>query len=121
MDDENPVFKNWRASGNDWYMKDEQMTRYANAFAEEHRNPDIPYDKWLDKVGEAVREAFPSRFENSARNRPPSVDGGSTRGGGSGRPRGKTYGDLPQDAKMQCDKDIARGIIKSREHYTKLY
>lgn len=116
---ENPQFKTWHAD-NDWYLSDTAMTRYANAVAAE--TPKMAsYTDWLRVVETAVREAFPHKFTNAARSKTAPVDGGNTRGGGGGRPKGKSYNDLPSDAKAQADKYVSQGLFKTREDYVKSY
>ncbi len=116
---ENPQFKTWHVD-NDWYLSDSAMTRYANAVASE--TPKMAsYTDWLRVVETAVKEAFPHKFTNAARGKPAAVDGGNTRGGGGGRPRGKSYNDLPSDAKTQADKYVSQGLFKTREDYVKSY
>lgn len=118
--EENPLFKTWHKD-NEWYLADPVMTRYANAYAQEHQNPNIPYMTWLDAVAEAVKEAFPHKFQNPNRAKPASVDGGSQRGGaGPGRPKAKSYNDLPADAKMQCDKYVNQKLM-TKEKYVQEY
>jgi hypothetical protein len=115
----NPVFKQWHVD-NDWYLSDPAMTRYANAFAAENQNPGIPYIQWLNMVKEGVKEAFPHKFDNPNRNKAASVDGGANRGASTGRPKSKTYNDLPADAKMQCDKYVNQKLM-TKEKYIQEY
>lgn len=117
---ENPVFKQWHADGNDWYLSDPAMTRYANAFAAENQNPGIPYVQWLNMVKEEVKNAFPHKFENPNRAKAAAVDGGAQRGANPGRPKAKGYNDLPADARIQCDKFVTQGLL-SKEQYIKDY
>jgi len=36
-------------------------------------------------------------------------------------PNARTYNNLPEEAKAQCNKDVTRGLVKSKEEYAKLY
>jgi hypothetical protein len=78
----------------------------------------------LDAVAEKVREefgeAFPDAFgaDPAPRQKRPAVDGGGTRRGPMG---GKSYNDLPPEAKAACDKWVKQGLIKSNEDYVKNY
>ena len=119
-DQQNPLFTKWHTD-NEWYLSDPAMTRYANAYAAENQNPNIPYMTWLDMVGEAVKEAFPHKFQNPNRAKPAAVDGGAQRGAVPGKPKSKGYNDLPVDAKRLCDKYVSSGLYKTKEDYVKVY
>jgi hypothetical protein len=71
-------------------------------------------------VKEGVKEAFPHKFDNPNRNKAASVDGGANRGASTGRPKSKTYNDLPADAKMQCDKYVNQKLM-TKEKYIQEY
>jgi len=118
--EENPMFKSWHQE-NEWYLTDPAMTRYANAYAQENANAGIPYTQWLEMIEGAVKEAFPHKFNNPARKTPAPVDAGSNRGNLPGRPKAKTYNDLPAEAKTICDRQVRDGLFKSREDYVKIF
>lgn len=118
--EENPMFKTWHTD-NDWYLNDGDLTLYANAFAQSNPPNGVPYTQWLESIGSAVKRAFPHKFDNPARKSPASVDGGANRGGGLGRPKNKTYNDLPADAKAHCDKLVANVPNYTKEKYVKDY
>ena len=117
---ENPMFKTWHDQ-NDWYLNDPTLTRYANAIGAETTNPNMPYLDWLKSIETAVKEAFPHKFTNTNRQKATAVDNSEMRGGALVRPKGKSYNDLPQDAKGHCDKYISQGLFKTREDYVKSY
>lgn len=99
---------------NPWFDTDEVLTSYARGV----RVPDgMSAKEQMKFISEKVKAAFPQKFENPARRQPAPVDGG-----GSARPTGgKTFNDLPADAKSMCvqfERDI-KGF--KREQYVKEY
>jgi hypothetical protein len=120
QDINNPIFKEWH-SENDWYLKDEDATIYANAVGQRIQDPSIPYPEWLKRVENAVKKAFPHKFENPRRNTAPSVDSSVQAAGvNPNQSKKKTYNDLPADAKAQCNKFVEKGIL-TKEQYIKDY
>jgi hypothetical protein len=97
------------------------LTLYANAFAQFNPPNGIPYTQWLESIGTAVKRAFPHKFSNPNRKAAASVDAGANRGGGPGRLKGKTYNDLPADAKAHCDKLVTSVPKYTKEKYVKDY
>jgi len=119
-DEENPIFKEWHLS-NDWYLKDEEATLYANAMGQKMQDPSIPYDQWLQRIENAVKKAFPHKFENPMRKAAATVDGGSQVASQAEQTnKKKGYKDLPADAKAQCDKLVGRGLL-TKEQYVSDY
>ena len=115
-----PVFDQWH-TGNEWYLKDEDMTDFANLYAQKltKQNPSLAYNDVLQQVEEKVKTTFPQRFENPERAKPTAVDSGSTR---EIAPKtGKTYNDLPADAKEMCNQNVKQGLFKSKEDWVKVY
>ncbi len=121
----------WREE-NDWYGTDKLRTRVMNAISFELRN-DPAWKKVFGKdfLDEAVRRTDEELGESGrSRSNPNKTSGGSTNGartGGSaaGR-RGKSYADLPADAKAACDADAQRvvgadKVFKKVEDYRAYY
>jgi hypothetical protein len=85
---------------NDWYSSQQTMADYANMYSGSIANledPEFSGRKLLDKVSKKVKESFPDFFKNPKRERESLGDGtgsGDDEGGA-----GKTFGDLPADAK----------------------
>lgn len=114
-------FADWSIA-NKWYRTNSDMAAYADVQAQR-----IAKDKGgfldradLDAVTEKVRLKFADDFAEeapkpAARNR---VEGGGTRRAPGG---GKTYNDLPPEARAACDKWVKQGLIKSKEDYVKSY
>ena len=114
-------FTEWVESGNDWYTKDRAMNAAADAIGEDLKSmiPERGYRAWLDAVGMRIRQEFPHKFSNPARTAPTPVASAAV-----SAPRvskGKTYHDLPADAKAACDRFIKQGLIKDRATYVKHY
>lgn len=119
--DENPIFNAWKAN-NEWMDTDPSMALFANAYGAQYKetNPNASYQDILNATTEKVKSEFAHKFENLRRDDPPPVDSGGT-GGGQQQSGGKTYNDLPADAKAQCDAWVKDGTVKSKEQYAKDY
>lgn len=105
-------WKDW-VEANPWWGVDVRKSAMATAFAQELRtkDPSLNGRALLDRISEEV-EAF---FSSSSR--PPNrVESG---GAGGGRPRGKTYDDLPAAAKEVCERQSTRLVGKDRAYATK--
>ena len=118
MEEVNPVFNQWH-TGNEWYLKDEDMTDFANLHAQKLTKQGLSYDQVLQKVESKIKETFPQRFENPERSKPSVVDGGATRE--IVAKKGNSYNDLPADAKEMCNQNVTQGLFKSKEDWVKSY
>jgi hypothetical protein len=118
--EQNPAFNQWH-TGNEWYLKDEGMTDYANLHAQRitKANPSMPYDEVLTEVEKKIKDTFPQKFENPNREKPSVVDSGATRE--IAPKQGNTYNDLPADAKAICKQNVDQGLYKSKEDWVKSY
>lgn len=114
-----PVFTAW-VGDNDWMKTDPERAAYAETYGAflNKTNPNLVGQPFLDKVSEAVKKQFPEKFENPRRNGTGKVEGN----GGNPAPRktGKTYNDLPPEAKRECDRYVKQELL-SREEYAKTY
>lgn len=110
------VLDQWRTDGNQWYGVDQAKTAYANGMAGylNVTDPTLKGRNFLDKLSELVEHQFPS--SNSARERPSKVE--ETRGGGSSKGSGKSYADLPQEAKAACDSFSSRVVGSNKVYKT---
>lgn len=114
-----PTFLSW-AEDNRWYNTDRELTEFADDYAEivRKRNPGLVGKEFLDTVKERVKRGFPEKFENGNRTRPSPVDGSSTvRPNG----KGKTYADLPSEAKAACDKFVKQKLLSQAEYVKQYY
>jgi hypothetical protein len=117
---EHPAYTKW-ISGNEWYLKDEHMRRWAEGYANDLQATDanITYDGLLKQIETGAKEAFPHKFENPNRGQATAVDTGSQRSSDI-KPSKKTYDNLPAEAKAQCD-DLVKQKIYTQEKYVKDY
>ena len=79
------------------------------AFGEGYRDAAL-----VKEVDARVRAKFPNLYKNPNRDLPGAVEGATQRQARSG----KTYSDLPADAKAICD-DFVKGKVLTREAYVK--
>lgn len=118
---DDPVLNAWIGE-NKWYGTDSELTEESIVVAEivRRRNPNLAGAEFLNEVAKRVRAAHPDKFEdktNPKRSAPPAVEG-PTRPAPKG---GKTFADLPAEAKAQCDRFIKNGVLKTREEYARNY
>ncbi len=100
----NRKFTAW-VSENDWYVLDEKKRAYADLQADlmgKGTEWDGGPDAWLQELGKRVERRF-------AEKKPGLVTGGGNREAPSGN--GKTYADLPANAKAIADKWHKQGIF----------
>jgi len=92
------------AGENEWYSSQANMKEYAEMYSRSIVNPEDPEfqgRKLLDKVSKKVKEMFPGYFVNPNRERESLGDGAKGGGDGGGGGTGRTFADLPADAKKQ--------------------
>jgi hypothetical protein len=118
---ESPVFDQWH-TGNEWYLKDEDMTDFANLHGQklQNQNPNMPYDQVLQTVEAKIKETFPAKFQNPNREIPSTVDGSVNRQVAE-KTNGQSYNDLDANAKAMCNQNVEQGLYKSKEDWTKAY
>lgn len=111
---DDPEFKQWMTE-NPWFGKDTRRTNFAIATAQDLRAQNITGRMLLDKVNEEVNATF---GQNQRRNGASKVEGGKTTGDGGGGGGngfgGKSYSDLPPDAKVACEKQGKRLVGPGR-------
>jgi hypothetical protein len=100
-----PAYQSFLAD-NPWYGQDKNKTRYADGVAADLRrdpaNEGLLGEAFYEKVVEEVQSQFPTARRTS---KVESGGNGSSNGGGSDRGgSGKSYSDLPSDARQVCDK-----------------
>lgn len=118
QDDSNPAYEEW-VKRNRWAEEDAELAAYAETQADFMRKRGDKREgiEFLDAVKERVKKEYPDKFSNPRRSAAPSVETGSPaqRKGG-----GKTYADLPAEAKAACDKFVKQFGVK-KEDYVKQY
>lgn len=114
-----PDFAEW-LSENQWYAKDKVAQLQADEIAEQLRKEGVTANgrDFLDEVGKRVREALPQRFGNPARRQPASVAAPSP---AAPRKSGKSYDDLPAEAKQLCDRFVQTIPGFTRDQYLRDY
>lgn len=116
-DNVHPAIKAW-ISENEWFNKDDEM----NAFAVGHndtiakRNPNMSIEESLEKTLEAVKKAFPDKFENPKRKNPPAVETG---GNGQGK-KTFTKSDLNDEQRKVMNKFVRQGIMTEDDYIKEL-
>jgi hypothetical protein len=119
-----PVYTEWE-SRNTW-LKDAELSDYAEFAAQKLRagGEKATGAEFLDLVAAKVKAQFPAKFTNPRRESAQAVEGTAParRGGG------KTYADMPADARAACDRMAKNGFSgnddaakKFREQYVKQY
>jgi hypothetical protein len=119
-----PVYIEW-VSRNKW-VEDKEMEMEARDVAENLIAIGVKSSgaAFLDRVKEVMKMKHPEKFENKRRESAPTVEGGSP----APRRGGKSYADLPADAKAACDRmaknaysDKPKEIAAFKAEYTKNY
>ena len=124
-DEVHPDFHDW-SSDNPWFGKDKRRTRQVMDVAQELRASGSRLEgrAFFDKCAEEAAETFGWDGEG----RPATKYGSGRPTGGGARKGGKTYDDLPADAKAACDSYAEKIVRKGgpypdmkswRDYYTK--
>lgn len=111
-------FAEWLAD-NRWYKDDEAMMIYADTLHAKAEKAGAVTIADLRDIAEKTKARFKNGEAEGREVKPRNaVDGGNTARGERG---GKTFNDLPADAKAACDRWVKQGLIKSRDDYVKSY
>ena len=108
-----PVLVAWEAE-NDWYGGDSDddliMTARAEQLAAVLNNKGVKLDEMLPRIKTCIKKEYPAYFTNQRAQSDAAV-GESKRGTGeSSKKGGKTFADLPADAKKECQKYVKEGF-----------
>lgn len=118
-----PEFEDWKVE-NPWFDEDPDMEAYARGVStqiqlEYHtKGQVIGGRKLYDEVGKRTKKIFAAKFTNPRREEPSSVEGGKPSGGKKG---GKTFDDLPIEAKRAYEKFERQIAGFTKEEYLKNY
>lgn len=85
------------------------------------KKPGLTTAEHLAEVKKMVMKSFPDRFDDPSdgeKTKAPKVMSGNTYGGRSTKSNGKSYSDLPADAKKACDDFVKQGLM-SKDEYVK--
>jgi hypothetical protein len=123
-----PEFVAWKAE-NPWFGVDKRKTAVSFAVADELRsnpaNANLLGRPFWDKISEEVDRTFGG---NQRRQGPSKTEGDTRSTGGGGN--GKSFADLPADAKAACEKQASKLVGKDRafadmgawrKHYAEKY
>ena len=111
-----PDFITWRRD-NDWFEKDMKRTALMMGIATEIRND--PSNNGLRGMAfyeKASREA--DAILNPAGRKTSKMEEGGTRGGGSSGPKGRSFSDLPSEAREVCNRQASKLVGEGRAFKT---
>jgi len=106
---------------NQWYITDQELARASVEFGAiaQLEDQDLRGRKFLDLVTEKVKEAFPEKFENPARKESKTGNSSDGRNPSTSKKK-KTYNDLPQEGKIQCDKFVKQGLMTQEQYVSQI-
>lgn len=112
-----PDYPEW-ADRNKWIDTDPEMAAYAESYGEfiRKKGSKVEGAAFLDLIAKAVKKEFPEKFTNPRRSEAPSVEGSTP----PIKKGGKSYADLPKEAKDACDRFVSKFGVK-RDEYVKQY
>jgi len=113
-----PIFTDWHKE-NTWYKANgsDDVSMSAEAYAQVlvSKRPDLKGAEFYKEIEKHVKRVHPDQFGKAS----PKIDPGN-QGGGGGKATGKTFTDLPPEAKKACESQVGEyGITK--EGYAKSY
>jgi len=123
-DGPDPVYAEWE-SRNAW-LKDTELSEYAEFAAQKLRasGEKATGAEFLDLVAERVKKQFPAKFTNPRRESAQAVEGAAP----AARRGGKSYADMPAEARAACDRMAKNGfggdekaMAKFKADYVKQY
>ena len=112
----NPEFVAWQDK-NTWYTTDKRMRAVADTVGVELARQGLSPSEVLKRVVEEVKDAFPHKFTNPAREKPSNVE--PTSRGGSSQTRG-TDASMSEDERSIMRKIVATGVMTEAEYRAQL-
>jgi len=115
-----PELQDW-IDNNTWYTTNMNMAAETNNIAARLRqsHPEYGWSQFLEALDEELEQTFnPEKLGRKSKPRTPVE--GNKRGSASGSNKGKSYDDLPSDAKSACDMFVRQGLMK-KEDYVREY
>lgn len=105
---------------NTWFGQDRRMTAMADVIGRElnERSPHLRGQAFFDALDEALLEEMPEKLGKKERANP--VEGSSKGTSRPTGPKGRSYKDLPADAKAACDRFVKQGFM-TQEQYVAEY
>jgi len=116
-----PEVARWKSENAHWYGKDPELTEYADIISDRIGKKGHSYNpyEFCEAVKEKVKVMFPDKFGGTKQSS--NVDESNTRGTDTKHTKGKTYNDLPSDAKQQCMRMLKEIPGFTKEKYVKDY
>lgn len=116
-----PVIQDWIGK-NDWFTKNQTLSAFATeTYGElEREKPGLSQEERLAETKRQTMLKFPEKFGINP-NREGAAAVASPGSGGAPRKKGKSYDDLPADAKRACDKFVKTIPGYTKEQYVKDY
>jgi len=113
-----PDFLPWKDE-NPWYGKDAEMSEYADSISlyVQKKHPNASYGDVLDLIKERVKKEFPSKFINQKRSTAHAVETSQP----AIRKGGKTFADLPKEARDAFARFQRDGVNMTKEQYVATY
>jgi len=107
------IFADW-SERNSWYQENEDMNTFAEGYGLrlQKQEPNLPYDKFLEKIAAKTKE----QFKTSPR--PSAVDTGTTDGRSQARPTSRA-GKLKESDLSEQDRRIMNTVLRSGVKLTK--
>lgn len=117
-----PVIQTWIAE-NDWFNKSASLRAYTTeVFGEmESRFPGKSKSELLADAKQKTMERFPDKFGVNPKREGASTVNEPSSNGAPRKKAGRTYDDLPAEAKKACDKFVRTIPKYTREDYCKIY
>ena len=110
------AFEEWKAE-NAWFEKDATLRRLAIGIAEEIKGDFPDPIKQRAEIARRVKAEMPEKFSNPRRTQAPAVEGV----GAGPKTTGKSYADLPPEAKRMCDEFVRDIPGFTRDKFVKDY
>lgn len=120
VDAPDPAITSWIGE-NSWFTTDPELMAYAKSQDQflMQTKPGLSVSERLAAVKDRTKKEFPDKFGNPKREQASSVAEPGAQP--TRQKKGKTYDDLPADAKAACDKFVKTIPNYKREDYVKEY
>lgn len=114
----NPVFDLW-VKDNPWYENNQELRMEADFFANLYAGSNTAPEQVYTAVARRIKREFPDHFENPNKKEPASMSSASHKRPPEGN--GKSYGDLPKEAQVACDRFVQSIPNFTQEKYLATY
>lgn len=116
-----PEVVKWKGENAHWYGKDPELTEFADIISDRIGKKGHSYSpyEFCEAVKEKVKTMFPDKFGVTKQSS--GVDEPNTRGTDTKHKAGKSWNDLPNEAKQQCTRMLQEIPRFTKEQYIKDY